>query len=77
MKKCNKVLKLKDQIESKKQLRKKINENKKEAQVRRASLARLGLRKLVRVGLIAYAQELSFFFLFKGLDKLSHAPNLF
>jgi hypothetical protein len=61
MKKCNKVLKLKDQIESKKQLRKKINENKKEAQARRAGLARLGLRKLVHVGLIAYAQELSFF----------------
>ena len=69
MKKCNKVLKLNDQIESKKQLRKKINENKKEAQARRpglGGLARLGLRKLMRVGLIAYAQELSFVFFLKG-----------
>jgi len=58
MKKCNKVLKLKDQIESKKHLRKKINDNKKEAKARRpglSGLARLGLRKLIHVGLIAYA----------------------
>jgi hypothetical protein len=58
MKKCNKVLKLKDQIESKKQLRKKINDNKKEAKAHRpglGGLARLGLRKLIHVGLIAYA----------------------
>lgn len=58
MKKCNKVLKLKDQIESKKQLRKKINDNKKEAKARRpglGGLAPLGLRKLIHVGPIAYA----------------------